>query len=112
MSINTIDDVIKTLNLLKEHESLNDFFDEDYEDDLNVNVINSNYIEEDSLKEEVDEIELSASHFFLDDDGLINKAAQAKLIKNNYKVIKLNTDYEPMTHCISCDEYMVLFTNY
>jgi hypothetical protein len=112
MSINTIDDVIKTLNVLKSNEILNELFDEDYKDDFNVNVINTNYIDDDDLREEVIEIELGASHFFLDPDGLINKAAQAKLNKNNYQITKLKVDYDGMSHSVGCSDFIILFENY
>jgi ABC-type metal ion transport system substrate-binding protein len=112
MSINTIDDVIKTLDKINNHENLNEFFDYDYQDDFDINVINSNYIEDDDLKQDVDEIELSASHFFLDASGLVNRIAEAKLNKRNYKISKLSNEFEPMTHSLSCDKFMILFNNY
>lgn len=112
MSINTIDDVIKTLDKIYNHEELNYFFDYYYQDNFDINVVNSNYVEEDDLKQDIDEIELSASHFFLDSSGLINKLAEAKLKKRNYKISKLTNEYEPMTHSLSSDKFMILFNNY
>jgi hypothetical protein len=112
MSINTIDDVIKTLDKISNHENLNDFFDYDYQDDFNINVINSNYVEDDELKENIDEIELSASHFFLDGTGLINRVAEAKLKKHNYKINRLPNEFEPKTHSLSCDKFLILFDSY
>jgi hypothetical protein len=61
------------------------------------------------LRENVDEIELSASHFLLDNSGLINKVNESKLNKHGFKIIKLDEEFEPMSHSIVCDKFNILF---
>lgn len=112
MSINTIDDIIKTLDKISKHPDLQQFYDFDYQDDFNINVINANFIEDDDLKEDVDEIELGASHFLLDGTGLINRIAEAKLNKHNYKIAKLTPEFSPMTHSVGNNDFVILFDNY
>lgn len=111
MSIDSVVDVIKTLDILKNHEDLNSFTDEYFEGDGS-SVININFIEDDDLRENVDEIELSAGHFFLNDDGSINKHNNDKLRKCGYTVEKLPTNNEGVTHYIGCDMFKIYFSNY
>jgi hypothetical protein len=111
MSIDSIDDVIKTLNVLNNHSNLQDYLDEYVEGDGS-SVIIVNYIEDDDLREDIDEIELSASHFFLNEDGSINKLYNDRLKKQGYVVEKLSNRIDGITHSIGCDRFKIYFSNY
>lgn len=111
MSIDSVVDIIVTLDTLRNHEELNSFTEE-YIEDGDSSVINVNFIEDDDLRENVDEIELSAGHFFLNDDGSINKYNHDKIKKFGYTVEKLPSNDEGFTHYIGCDMFKIYFSNY
>jgi hypothetical protein len=111
MSIDSIDDVVRTLERLECDEFLVDYIEEYVEGDGS-SVINVNYIEDSDLFEEVTEIELSASHFFLDANGQINKNANDKLKKHGYRVERLSVPHNDVSYAICAKDFKIYFSNY
>jgi len=126
MSINIIDDVINVLKKLDTTENIGSILvpvTTDVEECVSKGycfISTEKAIAfglDDELLEDIDEIELSGSHFFLDQIGNIDKKVEAKLKKLGMEIIPLKRltkliGYEDKfySHVIKTEKFMVPFT--
>lgn len=109
MLINNIDDVLNVLVELKQNPDLSIIV----EQNRKYSVVNINLIDTltySSLFENMEVIELNASYFFLDEDGLTDRIAENKLKSKGFTIARLNEDYRPFTHVVTCNEYSIMFS--
>lgn len=107
MSINSVDDILSTLNKVKSHANLKDFFDSEEDNRICVALVDDY-----ALKEDLEEIELGASHFLTDHTGLLNRNAETKLNKAGYSLTKVKSTNNAASYLITSNNFTFLFDCY